>query len=140
MYFGNSPKDMRSFFYSSWDKYKQKQRLSTLEQQLVSIILDHPEYHCIFDDPSQSETLLNSFTENPFLHLAMHLTIRDQITLKKPPEVSTIFHKLQQKHGDSHIVEHLLMEPLARYLIQLQQSTTPPSITDYVSACQELLS
>lgn len=143
MVFGNTPQDTRAMFFSSWRKYQQKQSLTALEQQLVRVMLDHPEYLPLYEQASQT-----SFSEgeggiehdNPFLHLGLHLTIRDQVTLDRPMGIAAVYNQLRQQHTNTHSVEHLMMEPLAYCLWESRRNNCPPDDIRYLQACKELIS
>jgi hypothetical protein len=143
MVFGNTPKDTRSMFFSSWKKHQQKQTLTALEQQLVRVMLDHPEYTPLYEQSSQTTFPPGEGGiehDNPFLHLGLHLTIRDQIKLNRPVGILTVFNRLQLQHPNTHYVEHLMMEPLAHCLWESQRNHCPPDDIRYLQACKELIS
>lgn len=139
MLFGNTPEDTRAPFFSSWKKFKGNEPLTSLEKQLVAVIFDHPEYHRLFDQ-SILDLTLQPGQENPFLHLGLHLAVRDQIALNKPAGITEVYQALYQKHGDTLYVEHLMMEPLALCLWESQRDQQAPDELHYLKTCQELLS
>lgn len=138
MYFENI-NESRAMFFTTWDRYQKNQPLSEMEAQLIDVMMMHPEYHCLFDNPEASETLLQSFDENPFLHLGLHLGIRDQIRMNNPAELSTIYQQLLKKTADHHAVEHQMMEQLAFYLWEIQKKQQMIDIRTYVEACRKLV-
>lgn len=133
MFYGDTIADTRPFFYQSWEKYLQKQVLLPLEQQIVDVILLHPEYHSILSKKEvDRETTL-------FLHLGLHLAIRDQIATDKPKGILRIYQTLLQHHPDTHQAEHQLMETLEAYLWQAQQTGIAPDERLYLQACERLV-
>lgn len=52
MLFNPSRQDARRFFFDTWQKSKSSQPLSDLEQIVLSILIDHPEYHPILENPA----------------------------------------------------------------------------------------
>jgi hypothetical protein len=142
MFYGNQVQETRSVFFSSWKKFKEQSMLSPLEQQIVAVIAEHPEYHALFE-ASETPTETVYFPElgasNPFLHMGLHLAIRDQIATNKPPGISDIYQQLKQRYGDQTHVEHLLMEPLMECLWQAQQNRHEPDSHRYLLACQSYL-
>lgn len=139
MLYGNTVQDTRQIFFDSWEKYNQQQPLTPLENQLVEVILQHPEYHAVLTkrdlsvlfSPEQGES-------NPFLHMGLHLTIRDQIAMNRPVGIQAIFQQLLVRHGESHSVEHLLLEPLMNCLWMAQKNQTIPDEQSYLQACWQL--
>ena len=136
MVFGSTTQDTRPLFFSSWQKYKKNQILTPLEQQIVNVIIDHPDYHPFFE---QSATAPEQRRQNPFLHLGLHLAVRDQIALNKPTGVAAIYNTLYQQHHDAHRVEHLMMEPLEACLWASQRRQCLPDDAAYLDACEELI-
>ncbi len=134
--------DTRQVFYSSWEKYRHNLLLSPLEKQIVDVILAHPEYHrkleCSSADKGQAYFPEMGET-NPFLHMGLHLALRDQIATDRPSGINAIYQQLTQKHADSLMAEHLIMELLAESLWQAQRQQTLPDEVSYLAACRQLL-
>ena len=141
MFYGNTTNETRSVFFSSWKKYKQNQPLSPLEQQLVDVMIAHPEYHRLLEQSIETinEAVLPAGGENPFLHMGLHLAIRDQVAMNKPDGITTGYQSLLQKHGDPLYVEHLMMEPLAIGLWESQRDKRMFDEIGYLNAVKELL-
>ncbi|KTC86917.1 DUF1841 family protein [Legionella brunensis] len=141
MFYGDNVQDTRQLFFSSWQKYRQKQPLLPLEQQIVDVILAHPEYHVILENPKYKEQ--NYFPEmgqaNPFLHMGLHLAIRDQVSTDRPVGISKIFRQLLKKYNDELAVEHLMMEHLAECLWQAQRDNCMPDENNYLQGLTHLL-
>jgi hypothetical protein len=142
MLFNETIDDTRQFFFATWHKYRQKQSLSPLETQLVNVLLLHPEYHALLDSPALEKDVAY-FPElgeiNPFLHLGLHLALRDQIMLDRPHGIAEVYQLLLKRHADVTFVEHLMMEPLAECLWQAQRNHAQPNDAYYLAACQALL-
>jgi hypothetical protein len=142
MFFGNSVQETRQLFYSSWEKYHNKLPLLALEQQLVDVIIVHPEYHSLLETPRDAldEAYFPELgATNPFLHMGLHLAIRDQVTLNRPSGITEIYHQLVHQYKDNTVVEHLLMEPLIESLWQSQRNQQRPDEQLYLNACRKLL-
>ena len=137
MFYGDDVHDTRRLFFSSWQTYRQNLPLSPLEQQLVEVIVEHPEYHALLEaKPAQQDK--SFFPElgqtNPFLHMGLHLAIRDQIATNRPTGITDIYHQLIKKYGDRLHVEHLIMDPLVECLWQAQRNQSMPDESAYLSA------
>lgn len=140
MFYGNNVQDSRRLFYSSWEKHRSKLLLSDLEKQIVEVIIRHPEYHALLES-STSLAEHSYFPElgqtNPFLHMGLHLALRDQIATNRPAGISSIYQQLLSKHADRDAVEHLLMESLAECLWQAQRDRQPPDEQLYLLSCKQ---
>ncbi|WP_028372394.1 DUF1841 family protein [Legionella lansingensis] len=141
MFYGSNVQDTRQLFFSSWSKYRQKQPLLPLEQQIVDVILAHPEYQALLEDPKQRDkTYFPEMGEsNPFLHMGLHLAIRDQVSTDRPAGISKIYQQLLQKYRDPLLVEHCMMENLAECLWQSQRNQRPPDESSYLLNLRRLL-
>ena len=89
---------IRQFYCDSWEKHRnQKETLTPLEQQVVALIKEHPEYHALLEnkDASVSADYLPELGDtNPFLHLSMHLGLREQIITNRTPGISELYEQL----------------------------------------------
>ena len=84
---GQSRDQLREMYRAAWRKFKQQQTLSPLDKQVVAVISEHPEYHVIVE--SAAADLANysprSGQLNPWLHMGLHLAIREQVATNRPP-------------------------------------------------------
>lgn len=134
--FSSERNELRMLFFSAWEKYKNKLTISELEGQIVELILAHPEYHPFFED---IENQNKDFKEaNPFLHLSLHLAIRDQIKLNRPAGIQTIFQNLAKKYSNELQAEHEMMTCLEYVLWEAQRSGRMPDEGEYLECLNKL--
>lgn len=115
MLYSSERADMRQFFFDAWEKARQKMALTPLEAQVAEVIKLHPEYHAMLEGRESVPVE----KENPFLHLGLHLAIRDQVQLDKPTGIRPLFEKLSLSIGVLE-AEHELMACLSEVLWQAQ--------------------
>lgn len=129
----------RQFFIDVWRRYCDKQPLQPLEKQVLEIIQEHPEYHRLLDDPEilEREFTPDGGTTNPFLHMGMHITIREQAAIDRPAGISAIYQRLVEKSGNSHAVEHRMMECLGETLWEAQRHNTLPDEAQYLECLKK---
>lgn len=142
MFYGESVQDTRQFFLQSWRKHREKHLLTALEAQIVDVIAMHPEYHALLEaNISQHDQIYSAEMgqSNPFLHMGLHLAIRDQVATDRPIGFASLFQKLLKKYADVHQVEHLIMEPLAECLWNAQRSNSMLNEAAYLTACYAFL-
>ena len=142
MLFNQDREQMRRFFFSAWQKQIAQQPLEALEQQVVQVILDHPEYHALFNQPDKyiNKDYLPEFGEtNPFLHLSLHLGIREQLSTDRPAGIRALYQKLLKKYGDPQTVEHQIMEALVEALFKMQQGQNERAEKEYLENLQKLI-
>lgn len=142
MFYKESLQDTRQMLFDSWDKYQHRQLLSPLEQEIVQVIKDHPEYHPLLEKGSLSQPQ-HYYPElgetNPFLHIGLHLAIREQVTTNRPAGIQAIYQQLVKKYADPLLVEHQMMEQLAERLWVAQKNRTQPDEFLYLEGLKGLL-
>ena len=117
----------RIFLFDLWAKHLARTPLTPLESMALAIVLEHPEYHAVLADreryldrdwkPEGGET-------NPFLHVAMHLAIEEQLSIDQPPGIRAAVDDLT-KRGSAHDARHEVMECLAEMVWQAQRNGAP---------------
>lgn len=117
--FNPSRSEARQFFFDAWRKHQATEVLTPLEDKALDIILLHPEYQAMLDQPErylEREYSAQLGEANPFLHLSMHLAIREQLAIDQPRGIKTYYKKLLKKLGDSHDTEHAMLECMAEMI------------------------
>ena len=142
MFYGDNVQDTRQLFFLSWHKYRQNQQLLPLERQIADVIIAHPEYHALLEagtSPHDEAYFPELGQTNPFLHMGLHLAIRDQVATDSPHGITSLYQQLVTQYVDILAVEHLLMDRLAECLWQAQRSQCLPDEAGYLNACRQLL-
>ncbi|PTR06564.1 uncharacterized protein DUF1841 [Nitrosospira sp. Nsp5] len=132
--FNPSREQARLFFFDAWRKYRQREMLSAMENIALEAILLHPEYHAMLDDTARyqdKDYLPEMGDTNPFLHMSMHIAIREQLSIDQPVGIRQRFERLLTKTGDEHAVMHQIMECLAEMIWQAQRSQSAFDSTVY---------
>ena len=135
--FSQDRKKQREYLADSWQKYIKNRPLELLEEQLVSIIEIHPEYHDLIGN-IDSEYLPEQGKVNPFLHMNLHLALRDQLSINQPKGIKEAYQKLINKHKDAHVVEHLMMECIAEMIYKSQKNNTAMDHEKYLNCIKSL--
>ena len=81
--------------------------------------------------PAQGKT-------NPFLHMVLHLAIREQVATDRPAGIAAIHHALAARAGDRHQAEHEMIECLAETLWEAQSANQPPDERGYLDRLRRL--
>jgi len=139
--FGQDRTELRQMFFTSWKKHQNKQLMEPLEAVVAKIIELHPEYHALLED---QETLDKDYTPemgqtNPFLHMAMHISIQEQLSTKRPFGIDQLYQSMLQKNKDAHETEHLMMECLGKMLWEAQSQNRAPDENDYLSCLKKYI-
>lgn len=132
--------EIRRVYAAAWAKARAGRDLDANEQRIAEVIRDHPEYQRIV--ASGEAAVEADFTPeggqtNPFLHMGLHIAIREQVAIDRPPGVRGVFERLAAK-GDRLAAEHAMMECLARALWQAQRDHRQPDDAAY-SGCLKRL-
>lgn len=141
MFYGDTILETRQMFFNSWNKYLHKKPLSPLEHEVAQVILAHPEYHKIIEqtDKFQEQAYYPELGEtNPFLHMGLHLAVREQVTTDRPQGIHAAYKKLLKKYSDPLAVEHLIMDQLAECLWLSQRNNAPPDEKHYLNTLIQL--
>lgn len=132
---------LRQKYFDVWNRHIEKLPMEPLDIQICDLILAHPEYHTIFSQPDKyldKDYLPEQGESNPFLHLSLHLGIREQISTNRPAGINTIYENLMSRYQDSHHVEHILMECMMAQLFEAQQKQQMPDEKNYLDALKKL--
>ena len=142
MFFGQDRNQLRQVFFNAWKKYQANQPLESLEQIIAQIIEMHPEYHKYFEDADASldQNFLPEMGQtNPFLHIGLHISIQEQLSVNQPFGIADIYNTLLRKHQDQHHVEHLVMDCLAQMIWDAQRNNALPDQNKYLECLKNLL-
>ncbi len=139
MLFGSNRQNMRRYFFDTWRKYQANQPLEPLEIQIAQVIAIHPEYHALVEDEDSldKDYLPEEGATNPFLHLGMHLALRDQSMTDQPPGVRDLYFALTKKFGGDHEAEHQMMECFGEVLWNAQRNNTEPDQHAYLQCLRK---
>ena len=133
MLFSQDRNTLRKMYADAWQKHRNGDPLTPLEDQIASVIALHPEYHAeITASDLGKDYLPEGGGRNPFLHLGLHLGVREQVATDRPPGVAGIFSARAATLGDRHEAEHRMMECLAETLWEAQRENRPPDEAQYM--------
>jgi hypothetical protein len=133
--FNPSQEDVRRFFCETYRKHCQNEILTPMEAIARDWILQHPEYHDILSDVDKAlaaDYSVEGGQANPFLHLSMHLSIAEQLSINQPVGITPAYQALAQKLGSVHDAHHQVMECLGQMIWASQRNSMPPDGAAYV--------
>lgn len=138
--FNPSRDEVRQFFFDAWSKFKQQNTLTDLEKMAVSIMHMHPEYHVILDQPEHylTQAYFPEMGEtNPFLHMSLHLSIQEQISINQPIGITQAYGKLCTRFQQEHEAQHVLLECLAETIWLAQRNQTGLDAAHYLQLIEQ---
>ena len=139
MIFGQDRGELRKMYADAWQKRCDAVPMSPLEIQIADVIALHPEYH----DAVMTEDLNRDYTPeggetNPFLHMGLHLGIREQVATNRPAGIAAISSELTRQLGDPHAAEHQMIDCLAETLWEAQSQNSAPDEQQYLERLRRL--
>jgi hypothetical protein len=138
----HSRDQLRQTYADAWRKHLAHSPLTPLEAMITDVVGAHPEYQGIVSDASAAmafEPSASTGAENPFLHMGLHLAVREQVSIDRPPGVRELHRLLQARYGELHGAEHALMEALGEALWQAQRAGKPPDEGYYLALARRRL-
>lgn len=126
--FNPDKQDVRRFFCDAWRKHRAGLVLAPIEAMAAKWARLHPEYHGLLDDVDAAlaaDFSMERGESNPFLHLSMHLSIDEQLSIDQPTGIRAVFQMLTARAGDPHAAAHEAMECLGRVLWESQRGVLP---------------
>ena len=114
--------------------------LEPLERVLAEVVADHPEYHAVLES---ADALTREFPpeaggSNPFMHMGLHVAIREQLATDRPPGIRELYTTLQSRFANRHRIEHALMEVLAETLWDAQRAGAAPDEAHYLARAKRI--
>ena len=127
--FQPSQHDVRRFFCAVRRKLRDGSPLLPVEAQAARWVGEHPEYDADLADEDRALAAayaVEDGRENPFLHLAMHLTISEQCSIDQPAGIRQAVELLAARRTSLHEAHHEAMECLGQMVWASQRSGLPP--------------
>jgi hypothetical protein len=141
MIFGQDRNELRQMYADAWRKHCDKTPLSPLEAQISAVVEMHPEYHAdVTGEDLNRDYTPDGGQTNPFLHMGLHLGIREQVATDRPAGIAAVFKAIAARTGDAHDAEHDMIECLAETLWEAQSQNRPPDEARYLERLQQLVS
>jgi hypothetical protein len=137
---GSNRDQLRQAYADAWRKHVAGVPITALEASIVDVVGVHPEYQALVGDAGAAKAFEpRADGGNPFLHMGLHLAVREQVAIDRPPGVLDLHRRLQARYGDAHRAEHVLMDALAETLTEAQRSGRAPDETRYLQIARRSL-
>jgi hypothetical protein len=130
---------VRHFFCEAFRKHRHGEILSPMDAIAVDWISRHPEYDDVLNDAEAAiarDYSVEGGQANPFLHLSMHLSIAEQVSIDQPPGIRAAHNALVQRLGE-HDAHHQIMECLGEMIWTSQRNGTQPDGAAYVECVRK---
>ena len=133
--FAPSKEEVRRFFCDTWRKAQSGDLLTPMEAIARDWMLQHPEYASELSDLDAALSADYDAAHgkaNPFLHLSMHLSISEQISIDQPPGLRDAYVRLAERLGSEHDAHHDIMECLGEMIWTSQRNNLPSDDAAYI--------
>ncbi|MCW8825852.1 MAG: DUF1841 family protein [Gammaproteobacteria bacterium] len=138
--FGNDRNELRRAYYDAWQKAQTEQQLTSLELMIAEVVQLHPEYHKLLEAGEatiDADFNVDQGQSNPFLHMGMHIAIREQVSTDRPTGIALLHQQLSQRE-DHHQAEHQMMECLGEAMWNAQRSGKAPDEQNYLECLYKI--
>ena len=138
--FGQDRNQLRQMYFDAWRKQQGGELMQPLEAMIAEVIVLHPEYHALLEqgeDALDKDFLPEVGETNPFMHMGMHIAIREQLATDRPDGIALAHKKLLLRLQDVHEVEHQIMECLGESLWEAQRNNHAPDESQYLQCVQQ---
>jgi hypothetical protein len=135
--FQPSQNDVRTFFCEALAQVRRQAVLTPIQALAAQWIEQHPEYHADLSDlPAALASVydVEAGRTNPFLHLSMHLSISEQVSIDQPRGIKQAVELLAARRQSLHDAHHEVMECLGDMMWTSQRSGLPPDGLAYLEA------
>ncbi len=132
--------EVRQVYLGVWHKMQHKLVLEPMEAMIAEVIEIHPEYHALLECDAaikQQEFTPDQGQTNPFLHMGMHIALREQADVDRPSGIKSIYQQLTIQKGQ-HEAEHAMMECLGEALWSAQRNNQPADQDAYLDCLKKL--
>jgi len=142
-WFANMTREqLRQTYAEAWRKHVEHRPISPLEALVVDVLVLHPEYQILVSKPLEAQDYehgTQGAAENPFLHMGLHLAVREQLAIDRPPGIRALHHALQAAGHAGHDAEHVLMQALGETLWEAQRAGRAPDELDYLAKARRAI-
>lgn len=133
--------ETRQVFFSVWQKVAKGLPMEPMEMIIADVIKLHPEYHALLNEQEDNIAVDYSVEQgktNPFLHMGLHIALREQVASNRPAGINALYKELYTQYDSEHDLEHAMIDCLAESLWLAQQRQTMPDELHYMENLKRL--
>ena len=130
----------RRMFSGGWRKRLDGLPATALETLIADVVAEHPEYQALVEHPEEAvekEWTPEGGETNPFLHMALHLAIREQVATDRPAGIAAVHARLAGRLG-IHEAEHRMLEALGEAMWRAQRNNSAPDEVSYLESLRNI--
>ena len=141
LFAGQDREAMRTAWRTAWARHLGRLPLAPLQAQMIEVMALHPEYHAqLGAEPGFGPAAREDpeAASDAFLHLGLHLALREQLSTDRPRGIAQIHRRLSARLNDHHQAEHRMIGVLEQALWQAQRDRRMPDEVSYLEALRRL--
>lgn len=140
MFAGSTREDLRRRYLQAWRRRREGLVLEPLDAAIADVIELHPEYQGMLEDEAavQASFTVERGQVNPFLHMGLHLGLREQLATRRPAGIEVVHATLARRLGSVHDAEHRMIDVLAETLWEAQRAGVAPDEARYLERLRSL--
>ena len=128
---------MREAWRIAWRRHRERLPLVPLQAQMAAVVALHPEHQGALAE-NCGEAITEEAAGRAFLHLGLHLALREQLSTDRPRGIAQVHTRLAASCGDGHEAEHRMIGVLEQSLWEAQRSGRMPDEAQYFDALRRL--
>ncbi len=131
----------RKIFFQVWEKIKQHQLIIDDTELVIARVIEmHPEYHHLLShyDRYIDKQYRDHQGDNPFLHMGMHISIKEQVKMDEPSGIRLLYQQLSSKLENEHQAEHEIGTCFMRLMWHCQQHQQMPDFNQYLHCVRSI--
>ena len=132
---------MRGAWRAAWRRHLERLPLAPLQAQMAEVIALHPEYQAQLAESDGPAARVDDDADalgRSFLHLSLHLALREQLTTDRPRGIAQIHRQLSAVCREGHEAEHRMIRVLEQTLWEAQRAGRMPDELQYLEALRRL--
>jgi len=141
LYAGQDRESLRAAWREAWRRRMEGLPLEPLQAQMADLVGMHPEYQPqMLPAPAVAAGDAGAAHDggNAFLHLSLHLALREQLATNRPAGIAQVHQRLSAALRDPHAAEHRMIEVLGQTLWDAQRAGRMPDERQYLEALRRL--
>jgi hypothetical protein len=141
LFAGQDRAAMRAAWRTAWQRHLERLPLAPLQAQMTDVMAAHPEFHAKLIEnqtPEADSAEDSAATGRAFLHLALHLALREQLSTDRPLGIAQLHRQLAAACHEGHAAEHRMISVLGQMLWEAQRTGSMPDESQYLEALQRL--
>ena len=117
---------LRRMYVEAWHKHRASLPVEPVEDQIIRVVALHPEYAQLLE--SGPAALERDYTPedgqtNPFLHMGLHLAIREQVATDRPAGIAVV-------HRSDRLICQIVRQQLAQMRALAHRQRQPEQLDE----------